>query len=202
MAQLYYRYGAMNSGKSIEILKVAHNYEEQGKTVRLYTNAIDDRDGVGYVSSRVGLRREAYVISKHTDLYADIMALPENQYPSCILIDEAQFLTRHQVKALTMIVDYLGIPVIAFGLKNDFQNNLFEGSEQLLLHADKIEEMKTICWYCGKKATMNLRLVNGKPTYHGEQIQIGGNESYKPVCRRHYNNMDNSMDDKRKEDSV
>ena len=202
MAQLYYRYGAMNSGKSIEILKVAHNYEEQGKTVRLYTNAIDDRDGVGYVSSRVGLRREAYVISKHTDLYADIMALPKNEYPSCILIDEAQFLTRHQVKALTMIVDYLDIPVIAFGLKNDFQNNLFEGSEQLLLHADKIEEMKTICWYCGKKATMNLRLVNGKPTYHGEQIQIGGNESYKPVCRRHYNNMDNSMDDKRKEDSV
>lgn len=202
MAQLYYRYGAMNSGKSIEILKVAHNYEEQGKTVRLYTNAIDDRDGVGYVSSRVGLRREAYVISKHTDLYADIMALPESEYPSCILIDEAQFLTRHQVKALTMIVDYLDIPVIAFGLKNDFQNNLFEGSEQLLLHADKIEEMKTICWYCGKKATMNLRLVNGKPTYHGEQIQIGGNESYKPVCRRHYSNMDNSMDDKRKEDSV
>lgn len=202
MAQLYYRYGAMNSGKSIEILKVAHNYEEQGKTVRLYTNAIDDRDGVGYVSSRVGLRREAYVISKHTDLYADIMALPESKYPSCILIDEAQFLTRHQVKALTMIVDHLDIPVIAFGLKNDFQNNLFEGSEQLLLHADKIEEMKTICWYCGKKATMNLRLVNGKPTYHGEQIQIGGNESYKPVCRRHYNNMDNSMDDKRKEDSV
>lgn len=202
MAQLYYRYGAMNSGKSIEILKVAHNYEEQGKTVRLYTNAIDDRDGVGYVSSRAGLRREAYVISKHTDLYADIMALPENEYPSCILIDEAQFLTRHQVKALTMIVDYLDIPIIAFGLKNDFQNNLFEGSEQLLLHADKIEEMKTICWYCGKKATMNLRLVNGKPTYHGEQIQIGGNESYKPVCRRHYNNMDNSMDGKRKEDSV
>lgn len=202
MAQLYYRYGAMNSGKSIEVLKVAHNYEEQGKTVRLYTNAIDDRDGVGYVSSRVGLRREAYVISKHTDLYADIMALPENEYPSCILIDEAQFLTRHQVKALTMIVDYLDIPVIAFGLKNDFQNNLFEGSEQLLLHADKIEEMKTICWYCGKKATMNLRLVNGKPTYHGEQIQIGGNESYKPVCRRHYNKMDNSMDDKRKEDNV
>lgn len=198
MAQLYYRYGAMNSGKSIEILKVAHNYEEQGKTVRLYTNAIDNRDGVGYVSSRVGLRREAYVISKHTDLYVDIMALPENEYPSCILIDEAQFLTRHQVKSLTMIVDYLDIPVIAFGLKNDFQNNLFEGSEQLLLHADKIEEMKTICWYCGKKATMNLRLVNGKPTYHGEQIQIGGNESYKPVCRRHYNNMDNSMDDKRK----
>lgn len=201
MAQLYYRYGAMNSGKSIEILKVAHNYEEQGKTVRLYTNAIDDRDGVGYVSSRVGLRREAYVISKHTDLYADIMALPESEYPSCILIDEAQFLTRHQVKALTMIVDYLDIPVIAFGLKNDFQNNLFEGSEQLLLHADKIEEMKTICWYCGKKATMNLRLVNGKPTYHGEQIQIGGNESYKPVCRKHYN-MDNSMDDKRKEGRV
>lgn len=202
MAQLYYRYGAMNSGKSIEILKVAHNYEEQGKSVRLYTNAIDNRDGVGYVSSRVGLRREAYVISKHTDLYADIMALPESEYPSCILIDEAQFLTRHQIKALTMIVDYLDIPVIAFGLKNDFQNNLFEGSEQLLLHADKIEEMKTICWYCDKKATMNLRLVNGKPTYHGEQIQIGGNESYKPVCRRHYNNMDNSMDDKRKEDSV
>lgn len=184
MAQLYFRYGAMNSGKSIEVLKVAHNYEEQNKTVRIFTSGVDDRDGVGMISSRTGMRREATPITDSTNVFEQIQAEDEKIW--CILIDEAQFLKKEHVLQLTRIVDELDIPVMAFGLKNDFMNKLFEGSEQLLLHAEKIEEIKTICWYCGKKAIMNLRISDGKPIYEGEQIQIGGNESYFPVCRNHY----------------
>lgn len=184
MAQLYFRYGAMNSGKSIEVVKVAHNYEEQNKAVRIYTSGVDDRDGVGYVSSRTGMRRAATPITENTDIFEDIAAADEKIW--CILIDEAQFLTKEHVLQLTKIVDELDIPVMTFGLKNDFMNNLFEGSKYLLLYAEKIEEIKTICWYCGKKAIMNLRISDGKPVYEGEQIQIGGNESYFPVCRNHY----------------
>lgn len=184
MAQLFFKYGAMNSGKSIEILKVAHNYEEQFKSVMLFTSAIDNRDQVGYVSSRIGIRREAIPIFEDTDIIGTVIAAPKK--PACILIDEAQFLSKHHILELARIVDELNIPVMAFGLKNDFQNELFEGSKYLLLYADKIEEIKTICWYCHKKASMNMRIVNGKPVYTGEQIQIGGNESYYPVCRFHY----------------
>lgn len=184
MAQLYFRYGAMNSGKSIEVVKVAHNYEEQNKAVRIYTSGVDDRDGVGYVSSRTGMRRAATPITEDTNIFEDIKAADEKIW--CILIDEAQFLTKEHVLQLTKIVDELNIPVMTFGLKNDFMNNLFEGSKYLLLYAEKIEEIKTICWYCGKKAIMNLRISDGKPVYEGEQIQIGGNESYFPVCRNHY----------------
>lgn len=186
MAQLYFRYGAMNSGKSIEVLKVAHNYEEQNKAVRIFTSGVDDRDGVGVISSRTGMRREAIPILEDTDIFEKIKAEDEKIW--CILIDEAQFLTKENVLQLTRIVDELNIPVMAFGLKNDFMNNLFEGSKYLLLYAEKIEEIKTICWYCAKKATMNLRMSDGKPVYEGTQIQIGGNESYFPVCRYHYFN--------------
>lgn len=184
MAQLYYRYGTMNSGKTIEILKVAHNYEEQGKPVVIMTSALDTRDGFGLVSSRIGMRREALPISPDTDIYACIDGLPEKPY--CVLIDEAQFLTKANVYDLARVVDDLDVPVMAFGLKNDFQNHLFEGSRELLLLADKIEEIKTICQYCSKKATMVLRTENGKPVYQGQQVQIGGNETYIPVCRKHY----------------
>ena len=107
---------------------------------------------------------------------------------ACVLIDEAQFLNKRHVNQLAKIVDELSIPVMAFGLKNDFRNQLFEGAQELLLLADKIEEMKTICWFCHKKALMNLRVHDGQPVYTGEQIAIGGNESYYPVCRKHYNN--------------
>ncbi|MGX7352744.1 thymidine kinase [Enterococcus canis] len=184
MAQLFFKYGAMNSGKTIEILKVAHNYEEQNKPVVIMTSGLDTRDGVGYVSSRIGLKREAIPIFAETDVYALIAALPATPY--CILIDEAQFLSKQHVDAFARIVDELNIPVMAFGLKNDFRNELFEGSKYLLLYADKIEELKTICWFCHKKATMNLHYIDGKPVYEGDQIQIGGNEAYYPVCRRHY----------------
>ena len=188
MAQLYFKYGAMNSGKSFELLKVAHNYEEQDKAVRLFTSGMDDRDGVGMISSRIGMRREAQPVVTETNIYEHIVQEQEKEQIWCVLVDEAQFLTKEHVFQLTKIVDELKIPVMAFGLKNDFMNNLFEGSKYLLLHAEKIEEIKTICWYCGKKAIMNLRISDGSPVYEGDQIQIGGNESYFPVCRRHYFN--------------
>ncbi|HZG73735.1 MAG TPA: thymidine kinase [Chondromyces sp.] len=183
MAQLYFKYGAMNSGKSIEILKVAHNYEEQNKTVLIFTSGLDTRDEVGYVSSRIGLRRRAMPIFEETDLFHIVK--DQTPKPNCVLVDEVQFLKKKHVLQLAKIVDDLNIPVMGFGLKNDFQNELFEGSKYLLIYADKIEEMKTICWFCERKATMNLRVdEQGKPVYTGDQIKIGGNDDYYPVCRK------------------
>lgn len=184
MAQLFFRYGAMNSGKSFEIIKVAHNYEEQNKDVLVLTSATDDRDGVGNVTSRVGERRDAIPIDEEMNIYDLVAGVKKRLY--CVLVDEAQFLKRHHIYQLAQVVDELNIPVMAFGLKNDFQNHLFEGSKHLLLLADKIEEVKTICWFCDKKAIMNLRVHEGQPVYDGEQIQVGGNEAYFPVCRKHY----------------
>ncbi|WP_203261226.1 thymidine kinase [Streptococcus uberis] len=184
MAQLYYKYGTMNSGKSIEFLKVAHNYEEQGKPVVIMTSALDTRDGFGIVSSRIGMRREAVPITDEMDIFYYIDALDDRPY--CVLIDECQFLSKKNVYDLARVVDELQVPVMAFGLKNDFQNELFEGSKYLLLLADKIDEIKTICQYCSKKAIMQLRMKDNRPIYEGEQIQIGGNETYIPVCRKHY----------------
>lgn len=194
MPQLFFRYGAMSSGKTIEILKVAHNYEVQGRKIVLMTSGLDDRSGVGVVSSRIGLHRTAVAIDHDMNICSYVKEENkkslniEHEPLACVLIDEAQFLTRQHVLQCTHIVDDLKIPVMAFGLKNDFQNHLFEGSENLLIFADKIEEMKTICHYCGHKATMNLRINNGVPVYEGEQVQIGGDESYYPVCRHHYFN--------------
>ncbi|WP_138754442.1 thymidine kinase [Paenibacillus sinopodophylli] len=190
MAQLYYKYGTMNSGKSFEIIKVAHNYEEQGKQVLIYSPSVSARGDVDRVGSRVGFEREAIPVQEETNLFESVKeyvaaAKPANIY--CVLIDEAQFLKKHHILELTAVVDELNIPVMAFGLKNDFQNQLFEGSYNLLVQADKIEEIKTICWYCDRKATMVIRFNDGQPMNAGEQIQIGGNEDYKPVCRRCYN---------------
>lgn len=176
----------MNSGKSIDILKVAHNYEEQGKPVELLTSGVDTRAGRGVIASRIGLKRRVTPVMKDTDVYKLVKDVLADHKIYCVLIDEAQFLTKEHVLQLTKIVDELGIPVMTFGLKNDFRNELFEGSKYLLIYADKIEEMKTICWLCPHKATMNLRIHNGKPVYEGDQVQIGGNESYYPVCRKHY----------------
>lgn len=186
MAQLYYRYSTMNAGKSIDVLKIAHNYEEQNKRVLIFTSALDDRYEQGYVASRMGTKKPAIIFSRETSLRDRVDQEITCGQIFCILIDEAQFLTHKQVEELTDIVDNYKIPVIAYGLKNDFQNNLFEGSRALLIYADKIEEIKTICWFCNKKATMVLRFDGDKPTYTGEQIVIGGNESYLPVCRRCY----------------
>jgi thymidine kinase len=192
VAQLFFRYGAMSSGKTIEILKVAHNYEAQGRKIALMTSGLDNRSGVGTVASRIGLHRKAIPITSEMNLFEYIKKMNDHDLAdgdgklACVLIDEAQFLKRHHVLECAKIVDEFNIPVMTFGLKNDFQNHLFEGSENLLIFADKIEEMKTICHYCGHKATMNLRINNGKPVYEGEQVQIGGDESYYPVCRYHY----------------
>ncbi|WP_027092375.1 thymidine kinase [Cohnella thermotolerans] len=187
MAQLYFKYGTMNSGKSFEIIKVAHNYEEQGKPVVIFSPAIDTREGADTIGSRVGMTRKAIPVDEHTDMFEIVKKVhgqPQKIY--CVLVDEAQFLNKEHVLQLTRIVDELDIPVMAFGLKNDFRNNLFEGSYNLLVYADKIEEVKTICWYCDRKATMVVRFKDGVPVNEGEQIQIGGNEDYKPVCRKCY----------------
>lgn len=180
MAKLYFRYGTMNSGKSIEVLRVAHNYEEQGKKVLLFTPSIDSRYGIGLVTSRIGIQKEAVIVNDGTDM----VATTREQMPDCVMIDEAQFLNQTQVIQLTDIADDLNIPVLAYGLRADFMGKLFPGSEALFSWADKIEEIKTICWYCNRKATMNMRYKDGIPVFAGEQIQIGGNESYLPVCRR------------------
>ncbi|MDF2960231.1 MAG: thymidine kinase [Paenibacillus sp.] len=182
VAKLYFRYGTMNSGKSIEVLRTAHNYEEQGKKVLLFTPSVDDRYGVGTVASRIGMQKHAIII----DDQINMIELAAAEKPNCILIDESQFLNKEQVQQLAEIVDSLNIPVIAYGLRADFLGNLFEGSYHLLAIADKIEEIKTVCWFCDKKAIMNMRCNDGNPVFEGEQIQIGGNESYLPVCRKCY----------------
>ncbi|MDF7668479.1 thymidine kinase [Lactobacillus sp. ESL0703] len=192
MAQLFFHYGAMSSGKTIEILKDTHNYEAQGRKIALMTSGIDNRSGVGTVASRIGLHRDAVPIESQTNIFDYIQKLNAEDEKrgdgsiACVFIDEAQFLERHHVLECARIVDELKIPVMTFGLKNDFQNKLFEGSKNLLIFADKIKEIKTICHYCGRKATMNLRIHDGQPVYEGEQVQIGGDESYYPVCRFHY----------------
>lgn len=182
MAQLYFRYSTMNAGKSTEILKIAHNYKEQNKKVLLLTPAIDTRYGVGKITSRMGLQEKAHIISDKLNL----IALTEEEKPDCVLVDEGQFLSRKNVIDLTKIVDNLNIPVIVYGLKNDYRNRLFEGSEALLLLSDKIEEVKTVCWYCSKKATMLIKYKDGVPVNKGEQIEIGGNDKYVSVCRKCY----------------
>jgi thymidine kinase len=182
MAQLYFRYSTMNAGKSTEILKIAHNYEEQNKKVLLFTPAIDDRYGRGQITSRMGFQRDAVIIDGGTDM----LEMARRARPDCVLVDEGQFLSREQVIVLTRIVDEMEIPVIVYGLKNDYRNRFFSGSEALLLFADKIEEVKAVCWYCPKKATMLLKFKDGLPVGEGPQIEIGGNDKYISVCRKCY----------------
>lgn len=188
MAQTYYRYGTVNSGKSIDLLKVNHNYLEQEKKTLLFTPVVDDRYGIGKITSRIGVQEDAKAFGEEFNFWEHIKALDTKDI-YCILVDESQFLRKEQVIQLTQVADLLDIPVMCFGLKNDFKNELFEGSATMLLYFDKIEEIKTVCAQkeCGKKAIMSLRLLDGKPVYEGQQIQIGGTESYLAVCRKHYN---------------
>jgi thymidine kinase len=179
MAKLYFRYSAMNAGKSTAMLQVAHNYEEQGQKVRLFTAAIDSRYGVGKVTSRLGPQRDTEVFDDNTDFLLTI-----DEKIACLLVDEAQFLSKEQVKQLHQLAQVRGIPVITYGLRSDFRGEPFPGSAYLLALADDIEEIKNIC-SCGKKATMNIRVdENGKRIKEGEQISIGGNESYRQACGR------------------
>lgn len=189
MAQLFFKYGTMNSSKSAQLIMAAHNYEQQGKETMIMTSSIDTRSKVGKVESRVGISADAIRIGSEDDPKELMITHTEKngatKYPACILVDEAQFLTTTQVQSLAKIVDSYGIPVLCFGLKTDFMGKLFEGSKALLELADKIEEIKTVCHFCNRKATMNLRLVDGDPVYDGAQIQIGDQE-YLSVCRKCY----------------
>lgn len=176
----------MNAGKSTTLLQSAYNYQERGMRPLVYTAAIDDRYGVGKVASRIGISQPANLFDKNSDLFAEIQQENSLQKLHCILIDEAQFLTKQQVYQLSEVVDKLNIPVLCYGLRTDFQAELFEGSRYLLAWADQLEELKTIC-YCGRKANFVIRLnESGEVVKDGEQIQIGGNDSYLSVCRHHY----------------
>ena len=186
MAQLYYRYSTMNAGKSIDLIKVAYNYEERGQTVMCLIPAVDDRYGVGVITSRIGVQREATAVGDDTNILELFMKENERQHIDCVLVDECQFLKKHHVQELVEIVDSCNTPVICYGLKNDFRNELFEGSYYMLVYVDKIEEIKTICW-CGRKATMVARVVDGKIVKSGDQIVVGGNDLYVSLCRKHYN---------------
>lgn len=186
MAQLYYRYSTMNAGKSIELIKVAYNYEERGKNVLVLAPSVDDRYELGYITSRIGISRKAYVVDSETNILELFMEKSKEKQIDCVLVDECQFLKKHHVQELVEIVDSCDVPVLAYGLKNDFKNELFEGSYYMLVYADKIEEIKTICW-CGRKATMVARVVDGRFVKTGEQIMVGGNDMYVSLCRKHYN---------------
>lgn len=186
MAQLYYRYSTMNAGKSLEIIKVANNYEERGKHVLVLVPEQDVRGEVGRINSRVGVSRDATIVHHDTNIMQLFMRMNQVEPIDCVLVDECQFLEKHHVQELAEIVDSFDVPVLAYGLKNDFKNELFEGSYYMLVYADKIEEIKTICW-CGRKATMIARVVDGEIVKQGEQIMVGGNDLYVSLCRKHYN---------------
>lgn len=189
MAKLYFYYSTMNAGKSTTLLQSDYNYRERNMNTLVYTAAIDDRFGIGQVTSRIGISRQAKLFDKTSNLFLDISTHLAQEKLHCILVDEAQFLTKEQVFQLSDVVDKLHIPVLCYGLRTDFQAELFEGSQYLLAWADQLEELKTIC-FCGRKANFVLRLnKNGKVIKEGEQIQIGGNDSYMSVCRLHYKEM-------------
>jgi thymidine kinase len=186
MAKFYFYYSAMNAGKSTTLLQSSYNYNERGMNPLVLTPQLDNRSGEGQVASRIGLNAKAATFTQTANLFERIEASHQTDPVHCVLVDEAQFLTRQQVRQLSDVVDDLDIPVLAYGLRTDFQGNLFEGSQHLLAWADSLTEIKTIC-HCGRKATMVLRLgEDGKPLRDGAQVKIGGNETYESVCRRHF----------------
>ena len=186
MAKLYFYYSAMNAGKTTALLQSAHNYRERGMNPLLFTPRLDDRYKVGVIRSRIGLEAPAVVFDRGDELYQLVQDRLADDNVHCVLVDEAQFLTRDQVFQLTEVVDRLDIPVLAFGLRTDFQGELFEGSRYLLAWADQLEELKTIC-HTGKKATMVLRVdERGYALREGSQVEIGGNERYVSVSRKEF----------------
>ena len=184
MAKLFFRYSTMNAGKSIDLLKCNHNYIENDQKTLCFTSNRDNRYEKGKITSRIGLSIDALLIYDDTNIF-DIVKNYENI--SCVFIDEVQFIKKEQVFQLADIVDELNIPVICYGLRSDFMLDAFESSKYLMAICDNIEEIKTICNKCKiKKAIINTRIINGKIIKEGAQIQIGGNESYKPLCRKCY----------------
>lgn len=186
MAKLYFYYAAMNAGKSTTLLQADFNYRERGQRTMLFTAAFDDRFRKGAITSRIGLEANANPIEAGTNLFETIATAHAAEPIDCVLVDEAQWLSRAQVFQLAAVCDELKIPVLAYGLRSDFQAKLFEGSAALLAIADALIELKAIC-ACGRKATMNLRVDgSGRAVTEGAQIEVGGNERYIALCRRHY----------------
>ena len=186
MAKLYFHYSTMNAGKSAVLLQAAHNYRERGMAPYLMTAAVDTREGVGKISSRIGIESPAIAFSPADNLFDMLRARLAEGPCACVFIDEAQFLKEAQVWQLARAVDDLRVPVMCYGLRVDFRGKLFPGSAALLALADEMREVRTIC-HCGKKATMVVRLdENGTALHEGAQVQIGGNESYISLCRRHW----------------
>lgn len=186
MAKLYFHYSTMNAGKSTLLLQASYNYRERGMATYLMTARLDDRGGRGRIASRIGIGEDADTYDATTDLFAMIIARQTLGPVACVFLDEAQFLTRDQVWQLARAVDDLGVPVMCYGLRVDFRGELFPGSAALLALADEMREVRTIC-HCGKKATMVVRRgPDGKALREGAQVQIGGNETYVSLCRRHW----------------
>lgn len=186
MAKLYFYYAAMNAGKSTTLLQADYNYRERGMETMLWTAAFDDRSGTGTIGSRIALSAPAATYSDDVDLFAAIGGELKKRKLDCLLVDEAQFLTRDHVCQLCRVADDLGIPVLCYGLRTDFQGNLFPGSAALLALADSLIELKAVC-ECGRKATMNLRVdASGHAVAAGDQTEIGGNDRYIALCRRHF----------------
>lgn len=188
MAKLYFYFSAMNAGKSTVLLQSSYNYKERGMDTVLYAPSMDDRYGVGKISSRIGLSSDAKIVQPDFDLFTDVKhEVKNNPNISCVLVDEAQFLNKSQIEQLCRVVDEINIPVLCYGLRTDFQAQPFEGSMYLLAWADNIIEVKTVC-HCGRKASMNMRVDSqGNKVKQGEQIQIGGNDMYVSTCRQHFN---------------
>ena len=186
MAKLYFYYASMNAGKSSTLLQAAFNYGERDMRVSLWTAALDDRPGFGAISSRIGLASDAHRFEPHTDIAGRVLSDHAEAPIACVLVDEAQFLTRDQVWQLARVADEAGIPVLCYGLRTDFQGELFPGSAALLGIADSLVELKAVC-DCGRKATMNLRVdESGAAVSEGAQTEIGGNDRYVALCRRHF----------------
>ena len=186
MAKLYFYYSAMNAGKTTTLLQSSHNYAERGMSTLLLKPQIDDREGTTRITSRIGLEGDAYCFPATEELYRFVGQHLESEMLHCLLVDEGQFLTTLQVEQLGEIVDRMQIPVLVYGIRTDFQGELFEGSRRLLALADELREIKTIC-HCGSKATMVVRLgADGQPMRTGIQIQVGGNETYISMCRKHW----------------
>ncbi|OED45626.1 thymidine kinase [Endozoicomonas sp. (ex Bugula neritina AB1)] len=190
MASLYFYYSSMDSGKSTYLLQSAHNYRSAGKRVLLLTPMIDDRYGVGKITSRIGLQSDAVAIKDEDDLFQQIEREQKEAHISCVMMDECHMVSREQIWQLSDVVDRLNIPVLCFGLRTDAFGAVFPSSEVLLGIADELTELKSICKRCEKKAVMQLRMdQDGKPVSSGNQVHIGGNDSYLSVCRKHYKEM-------------
>ena len=186
MAKLYFYYASMNAGKSTTLLQADFNYRERGMTTMLFTAAIDDRFAADTITSRIGLEANAIPFEAGTDIAAIVADRHAHEAIACVLVDEAQFLTSPQVDQLAHLADVVGIPVLAYGLRTDFQGQLFPGSARLLALADSLIELKSVC-ECGRKATMNLRVdAQGRAVVEGAQTEIGGNDRYVALCRKHF----------------